>query len=143
LKKKNASACRPIYIIIYVNRDSSCLIGPEALHFLCLYMGAKCFEIRTKSVRFTCDRHRLHYTLHFWVYAARAKQTLRVRLAQKVNTILCTNSCDLRASNKKKSCIEACIRVFGSNCKHNTKWLRNISLDTIYIIIIKQFFLNR
>jgi hypothetical protein len=62
LKKNNTSARRLIYIIIYVNRDSSCLIGPRALHFLCLHIGAKRFEIRTKSVRFTCDRHGLHYT---------------------------------------------------------------------------------
>jgi hypothetical protein len=59
--KKNASACHPIYIIIYVNRDSSCLIGPRALYFLCLYIGAKRFEIRTKSIRFIYDRYRLYY----------------------------------------------------------------------------------
>jgi hypothetical protein len=46
---------------------------------------------------------------------------LRVRLAQKVNTTLCTNSCDLKGSNKKKSYVEACIKAFGSNYKHNTK----------------------
>jgi hypothetical protein len=62
LKNIYISVYSLIYIIIYINRNSSCLIRPRALYFLYLHIKAKRFEIRTKSVRFTYDRHGLHYT---------------------------------------------------------------------------------
>jgi hypothetical protein len=41
LKKKNVSARRLIYFIIYMNKDSSCLIGPRAPTLLIFIYGSQ------------------------------------------------------------------------------------------------------